>query len=64
VEKSGKLGQLLAAPIHRDQAAFKVWQQFLQKPMRKHHRAFVKVVEGLEVYNFGIYTSENFSCKF
>jgi hypothetical protein len=31
----GKLGQLPAALVHRDLAAFKVWQQFVQKQLRK-----------------------------
>jgi hypothetical protein len=35
VEKGGKLGQLLAAPMHRDLAAFNVWEQIMQKPLRK-----------------------------
>jgi hypothetical protein len=35
VEKGEKLGQLSAAPVHRDLTAFKVWQQFVQKPLRK-----------------------------
>jgi hypothetical protein len=35
VEKDEKLGQLPAAPVHRDLAAFKVWQQIMQKPLRK-----------------------------
>jgi hypothetical protein len=35
VEKDEKLGQLLAAPVHRNRVAFKVWQQFVQKPRRK-----------------------------
>jgi hypothetical protein len=35
VEKDEKLGQLLAAPVHRDLAVFKVCQQFMQKPLRK-----------------------------
>jgi hypothetical protein len=29
----------------------------------KPHRAYVKVVEGSEIYNFGINTSMHFSCK-
>jgi hypothetical protein len=29
----------------------------------KHHRAFVKVLEGSEIYNFAFYSSVNFSCK-
>jgi hypothetical protein len=35
VEKGGKLGQLPAAPVHRNRVAFKVWQQFMQNPLRK-----------------------------
>jgi hypothetical protein len=35
VEKGGKLGQLPAAPVHQNRVAFKVWQQFVQKPLRK-----------------------------
>jgi hypothetical protein len=35
VEKDEKLGQLSAAPIHKDLAAFKVWQQCMQNPLRK-----------------------------
>jgi hypothetical protein len=63
VEKSGKLGQLPVAPVHFDLVAFKVWQQFVQKPLRKTPYNLCKVVEGPEIYNFGIYTSEHFSCK-
>jgi hypothetical protein len=35
MEKGEKLGQLPAAPVHRDMAAFKVWLQFVQNPLRK-----------------------------
>jgi hypothetical protein len=35
VEKDEKRGQLPAAPVHRDMAAFKVWQQIVQNPLRK-----------------------------
>jgi hypothetical protein len=35
VEKGEKLGQLPAAPVHRDMAAFNVGKLFLQKPLRK-----------------------------
>jgi hypothetical protein len=30
VEKDEKRGQLPAAPVHRDMATFKVWQQIVQ----------------------------------
>jgi hypothetical protein len=63
-EKGGKLGQLAVPPVHRDMAAFKVGKPFLQKPLRKHLRAFVKVVEGSEIYNFGIHCSVHFSSSF
>jgi hypothetical protein len=49
VEKGGKLGQRPAAPVHRNRVAFKEWQQFMQKLLRKHHRAFVKVDEGPKI---------------
>jgi hypothetical protein len=35
VEKDEKRGQLTAALVHRDMAAFKVWLQFVQNPIRK-----------------------------
>jgi hypothetical protein len=35
VEKDEKRGQLPAAPFHQDMAAFKVWQQIVQNPLRK-----------------------------
>jgi hypothetical protein len=34
-EKGEKLGQLPAAPVHSDMAAFKVGTTFLQNPLRK-----------------------------
>jgi hypothetical protein len=61
--KSGKLGQLPAAHVHRNRVAFRVWQQFMQNPLRKHLWAFVKVVEGSEVYNFAIHHLVHFSSK-
>jgi hypothetical protein len=35
VKEGGKLGQLPAAPVHWHKVAFKVWQKFMQKPLRK-----------------------------
>jgi hypothetical protein len=35
VEIGEKLGQPTAAPVHRDMAAFKVWQHIVQNPLRK-----------------------------
>jgi hypothetical protein len=35
VEIGEKLGQLPASRVHRDMAAFKVWLQFMQNPLRK-----------------------------
>jgi hypothetical protein len=35
VEIGEKLGQLAVPPVHRDIAAFKVWQRFVQNPLRK-----------------------------
>jgi hypothetical protein len=35
VEHGEKLGQLQLSTIHQNQVAFKVWQQFMQKPLRK-----------------------------
>jgi hypothetical protein len=35
MEKGGKLGQLTAAPVHRDMVAFNVWLHFTQNPLRK-----------------------------
>jgi hypothetical protein len=34
-EKGEKLGQLPAAPVHSDMAAFRVGTMFLQNPLRK-----------------------------
>jgi negative regulator of sigma E activity len=34
-EKGEKLDQLLATPVHRDLAAFKVWLKFMQNMLRK-----------------------------
>jgi hypothetical protein len=45
-------------------AAFKVGKTFLQKPLRKDLRAFVKVVGGNEIYNFCIHCSVHFSSNF
>jgi hypothetical protein len=64
VEKGEKLGQLPAAPVPRDMAAFKVGKTFLQNPLRKHPRAFVIVVEGSEIYNFPIHHFVHFYSKF
>jgi hypothetical protein len=58
VEKGEKLGQPPAAP---DRATFKVWQQIVQNPLRKHYGDFVKVVEGSEIYNFPIHHIVYFS---
>jgi hypothetical protein len=33
VEIGEKLGQLAAPPVHRDMAAFKVWQRFAQNSL-------------------------------
>jgi hypothetical protein len=35
MEIGEKLGQLPAAPVYRNRAAFKVWQQIVQNPLRK-----------------------------
>jgi hypothetical protein len=35
VEKGKKLGQLSASPVQRNMATFKVWQRFVQNPLRK-----------------------------
>jgi hypothetical protein len=35
VEEGGKLGQLSTAPAHWHRVAFKLWQKFMQKPLRK-----------------------------
>jgi hypothetical protein len=35
VEIGEKRGQPTADPVHRDMAAFKVWQQIVQNPLRK-----------------------------
>jgi hypothetical protein len=34
-KKGEKLGQLPAAPVHRNRVAFKVWLHFMQTPLRK-----------------------------
>jgi hypothetical protein len=54
VEKSEKLGQLQPSTIHRKRVAFKVWSQFMQNPLLKHHRAILEVVEGNLLYIFAI----------
>jgi hypothetical protein len=36
VEKGEKLGQLPAAPVHRNVVALRVWQQIVQNPLRKN----------------------------
>jgi hypothetical protein len=46
VEKGEKLGQLLGAIVHRDLAAFKVWQQFMQNPLRKTPMSLCKSCRG------------------
>jgi hypothetical protein len=43
---------------------FKVWQQFVQNPLKKHHTTFVKVVEGSEIYNFPIQHFGHFYSNF
>jgi hypothetical protein len=35
VEIGGKLGKLSASPVHRNMVTFKVWQRFVQNPLRK-----------------------------
>jgi hypothetical protein len=64
VEIGEKRGRSTVAPVHRDMAAFKVGKTFLQNPLRKHYTAFVKVVEGSEIYNFPIDHIVHFSSKF
>jgi hypothetical protein len=34
VEKGEKLGQLPVAPVYSNRAAFKVWLQFMQNPLK------------------------------
>jgi hypothetical protein len=46
VEIGEKLDRLSVPPVHRDTTAFKVGTTFLQNPLKKHPKAFVKVVEG------------------
>jgi hypothetical protein len=36
----------------------------MQNPLKNNHRAFVKVVKGLEIYNFAYYTSKHLVAKF
>jgi hypothetical protein len=51
--------------IHRHQERFKVGKHFMQKTRGEYHlRAFVTVVEGSEVYKFGINIMRHFSSKF
>jgi hypothetical protein len=64
VEIGEKLGQLAVPPVHRDMATFKVGKPFLQKPLRKTPMSLVKVVQGSEIYNFGIHCSVHFSSNF
>jgi hypothetical protein len=46
VENGEKLGQLPAAPIHQDLAAFKVGKLFLQKPLRETPMSLCKSCRG------------------
>jgi hypothetical protein len=64
VEIGEKRGQPTAAPIHQDMATFKVWLHFMHNPCRKHPKAFVKVVEGSEIYNFPIHHFVHFYSTF
>jgi hypothetical protein len=46
VEKGENLGQLPAAPVHRDLAAFKVWLKFMQNLLRKTPKSLCKSCRG------------------
>jgi hypothetical protein len=61
VENDEKLGQPSATPVHLNRVAFKVRQQIVQNPLREIPRAFVKVVEDSEIYNFPIHHLVHFS---
>jgi hypothetical protein len=54
VGKGEKLAQMTAPPVHWIWVAFKVDKPFVQNLMRKPHITFVKVVGGIEIYNFRI----------
>jgi hypothetical protein len=64
VEIGEKRGQPIATPIHLNMAALKVGKPFLQKSLRKTPTSLCKVVEGSEIYNFGIHCSVHFSLNF
>jgi hypothetical protein len=64
VEKGGKLGQLPAAPCSPNLSGIKSLAAICVKNHgEKHHKAFVKVVEDSEIYNFPIHHLVHFSCK-
>jgi hypothetical protein len=65
VKNGEKRGQLITAPVHQDMVTFKVWQHYMHNLRgEKHPRAFVKVVEGSEIYNFPIHHFVHFNSIF
>jgi hypothetical protein len=63
VEKGEKLGRLSASPVSRNKWHSKFGNNLCKIRREKHPRAFVKVVEGSEIYNFRIHHLVHFSCK-
>jgi hypothetical protein len=61
-EKVEKLGQLAVPPVHRNMATFN-GSNLCKIRWEKHHAAFVKVVEGSEIYNFPIHYFVHFYSK-
>jgi hypothetical protein len=63
VEKLEKLVPRAGSTVQADRLTFKVGKTFQQNPLINHPRAFVKVVECSEIYNFPIHHLVHFSCK-
>jgi hypothetical protein len=58
-----KLWSTPIVTIHQRPTNHQLGMQFMQNWLRKHPRAFLEVVEGFEMYNFGIHCLEHFNCK-
>jgi hypothetical protein len=59
-----KRGQPTTSPVYRNRATFKVGKPSCKNHGEKHLRAFVKVVEGSEIYNFPIHHFVHFYSTF
>jgi hypothetical protein len=64
VEIGEKLDGLAVPPVSQTRPTFNVGTTFLQNLSRKHPIAFLKVVEGNEIYNFPIDRNVHFSSRF